>query len=463
MKPSAYNFTWRTDDPSKVIIFNSVTTALVEAAAQHIHLLECPRIDYCALPPGARSFVDRLKPGGFVLDDATDELQSLKFAVNATKYNSANLRLAIAPTLRCNFACTYCYEQSADSAERRDGNHASMPAAVSHALLTFIAERAKFVKGLSINWFGGEPLLAKAIVLDLSQRMIRIAEDNGIDYFASMITNGYLLNRDPSLLGKLKESRISYFQITIDGPPPIHNARRRLKGGGPTFGPILESVRLLARNEMKVGIRINVDRSNMQEALQLLDILEANGLKNVPVHLGCVTAQTSGCRSIEGSCATMMEFTTWNQRLAQRLEDGNFEAGPDVHYPRGVNVCVANRLTSFIVDPDGDLYKCYSEIGEKRASIGNVIGFEGRGDKCRTREIRWITWEPFSYPDCQSCKVLPICTGGCPYGPIAKGQQPTCAEWKYGLEQYVRARYAREKARIESDPRGILTSDPITA
>lgn len=45
MKPSKYNFIWPADDPAKVMIFNSLTTALVEVEKTHPALLDLPRFD----------------------------------------------------------------------------------------------------------------------------------------------------------------------------------------------------------------------------------------------------------------------------------------------------------------------------------------------------------------------------------------------------------------------------------
>jgi uncharacterized protein len=176
-----YNFIWPTDDPAKVMIFNSLTTALAEVEKTHLDLLSLPRFDYDTLPDVARRFVDALKQGGFVLDDEADELKILKFAYNSSKYDRMWIGFTVAPTLRCNFACTYCYEQAGEN-EKRDGHNAFMPENVQQALLSFIEQAAKTVKGVYITWYGGEPLLGQEIIFDLSQKIITVTEENKINY-----------------------------------------------------------------------------------------------------------------------------------------------------------------------------------------------------------------------------------------------------------------------------------------
>lgn len=302
MKPSMYNFVWSTADPEKAIIFNSLTTALVEIGKTCKDLLDLPRFDYDMLSPSERQFVDGLKRGGFVLNDETDELSILKFVCYSARYSRIKLELTIAPTLRCNFACNYCYEQSGENQDKRDGQNAFMPENVQKELLNFINPAAKIVRRISLLWYGGEPLLCKELIFDLSKKIIAIADENKIEYSATMVTNGYLIAEDPGIVQKLKDSRISQFQITLDGPPEVHNIRRMLKTDqGPTFARIFEGIKLLTTNEMNVSLRINIDRSNIEDALKLLDILEANNLKDISIVLGHVTAHTAGCKSIENS------------------------------------------------------------------------------------------------------------------------------------------------------------------
>ena len=447
MKPSIYNFIWPTDDPAKAMIFNSLTTSLSEVEKTYIDLLNVQRFDYDTLSADAKQFIDALKQGGVVLDDAADELKILKFAYNSNKYNRMSLGFTIAPTLRCNFACTYCYEQSGENLIKRDGQNAFMPENIQQELLKFIERSAKMVKGVFITWYGGEPLLCKEIIFDLTQKIIAVTKENKIGYSAAMITNGYLLTEDPDIVRKLKDSRIKTFQITLDGPPHVHNSRRMLKGdNGLTFNRILEGIKLLTANKLEVSLRINVDRSNMNEVLKLLDILEANNLKDISIRLGHVHADTAGCKSTENLCATNEEFTVLNQNFHETLRQREFKSGQTSYYPSFAHACGANRMNAFVVDPDGDMYKCWSEIGDKPARIGNIIDFGKRSNDERMQEIRWLTWEPFDYSDCLNCKVLPICMGGCGYRAMfVNKDRPDCAEWKYSIEHYVQARFKREK------------------
>ncbi|HVR98040.1 MAG TPA: radical SAM protein, partial [Thermoanaerobaculia bacterium] len=69
------------------------------------------------------------------------------------------LELIILPTEKCNFRCTYCYE---DFAVGR------MKPVIVESVKELIRRRAGDLDTLCLSWFGGEPLLARDIVLDVS-------------------------------------------------------------------------------------------------------------------------------------------------------------------------------------------------------------------------------------------------------------------------------------------------------
>jgi uncharacterized protein len=448
MKPSVYNFVWPTGDPDKVMIFNSVTTALAEIPQTHVELLSSSCCDYLHLPEVKRRVIDALARGGFVIDDEADELKGLKHAYYSDKYDRTTIRLVLAPTLACNFSCSYCFEKP-NTGETQDPHcNAVMQEDVKRGVLNYVEQAAETVHSVFVTWYGGEPLLVRDLIVDLSQKIMSLTEKNKIRYSAGMITNGYLLAQDPRIVQKLEMSRVQVVHVTLDGPPDIHNSRRMLKrNAGPTFGHILEGIKLLKANGIEVYIRVNTDRGNINALSPLLDILENNGLKDVFIYLGQVIPYTGGCKSYENSCAVTEEFTAINQAFYEELRRRAFEAGRTSYYPRMARACDANRVNALVVGPDGDLYKCWTEVGNKSASIGRIGDLTRRDRQMHTRGLRWVAWEPFEYAEGLHCKMLPICMGGCAcQAMMVNKDRPECKEWKYGLEQYIRARFVLEKS-----------------
>lgn len=114
-----------------------------------------------------------------------------------------------------------------------------------------------------------EPLLNNNLI-----ELIKICRDEGL--IVEITTNGYLL---PSLAEKLVKSDVYGIQVSIDGPPEIHNSQRRVKN---SFEKAMEGIRLLdfykRKYNKKLFIKINYTISNLNYNV----IVEAlNCFKNV--------------------------------------------------------------------------------------------------------------------------------------------------------------------------------------
>src|SRR5438034_6298987 len=124
------------------------------------------------------------------------------------------LNLIIFPTEQCNFRCTYCYE---------DFEIGRMSPTVVEGVKRLVTRRADGLERLQISWFGGEPLAAKAIVVDLSDFFTQLAKDHtGMYYDAIMTTNGYALSLE--LATQLRELGLRGYQVSLDGYGHQHDA-----------------------------------------------------------------------------------------------------------------------------------------------------------------------------------------------------------------------------------------------
>src|SRR5262245_20489732 len=83
-------------------------------------------------------------------------------------FDSRYLNLILLPTERCNFRCTYCYENF---------EVGRMDHSVVSAVKSLIYRRVPDLQTLDISWFGGEPLLAKDIIYDISSYVYGLKEE----------------------------------------------------------------------------------------------------------------------------------------------------------------------------------------------------------------------------------------------------------------------------------------------
>ena len=309
-------------------------------------------------------------------------------------YDNRTLNLTIAPTTACNFACPYCYEQI----EQGQG----MTRETESKLLNFI-NRFQPLNGLSVTWYGGEPLLKFDTITRLTKEILQM----NIPYKATMITNGYLLT--PEISDSLDELKISVIQVTIDGNEETHNQRRRHKDGRGTYRRILENLDYLMEHWNGIlSLRVNVDGSNQEQYIEVYRMMrERYKGKKVRIYPGIVNNNTETNPDI--SCQfTKDQEIDFHVRLYEKY--GLQTTG---YYPQiSSSGCVASTRNAFVIGPGGEVYKCWHDVGNETMIVGNIAGRDGWNNKLISRYMIGINH--YDDPQCRECFNLPICDGGCP-------------------------------------------------
>ncbi len=435
MRESMFNEYFIAPDGEK-LAFNSYSCGLAVVDENYEKLIECvSEINENNVPNNLRECFDAACEGMFIVPDDFDELTNLYTKRNYQKYSVDSLGLTIAPTLACNFKCIYCYETSKPGIMSRK---------IAEGIVAFVKSQLSHLKNLSISWYGGEPLLAKDLVYDLSKQFISICKEQGIEYGAFMISNGSLL--DEETIQKLIEYKVKGIQITVDGPPEIHNNRRVSKNGVGTFDLLIDNINsLLATDKIEVVLRINVDKSNNSDIESLIKLLNIRLInKKIRITFGQVTAYTEACRTIEHNCYDNGEFAAKLLHYYDVLAKYGFEEYNDFPYPEvKVNYCCAELMNSFVIDPEGYLYKCWNEVGNISASVGNI----GNGiyDVTDYRNGIWLRRNPFDDEKCSKCSLLPICMGGCPHNDMVLKNEHVCDLIRYNIKDVMLKYYTLNK------------------
>jgi len=296
---------------------------------------------------------------GFLIPAEQEELENLRGFHNQLKDQKGDIGLTIVPTLNGNFRCSYCFSFTRPE---------KMSMEVQDALIQFVEKRLKADQGLAITWYGGEPTLCLDIIENLSSRLNHLCDQRQAKlYPANIVTNGYLLTEN--IAERLKKTGIQSAQVTLDGDRETHNQRRPLVNGSGTFDRILDNI-AAARKILAIQIRINIDRTNTSKAV---DTLLANGLQGTPVYFGHVQNYTEACASISSECLSDKEFGEINLALTRQALARGFPSLSTPQLQLG-GVCGAERERSYLIAPDGLLFKCWSQasLGIKD-SIGNIF------------------------------------------------------------------------------------------
>jgi uncharacterized protein len=434
---SRYNTFTASAVPDTFLAFNAFTGGLLELDAG-----EYARVLPLEGRPGVRApddwpaeLRDRLAAAGVIVPEAFDERAAL-FALRRQAIDAPDaLLLTLAPTIQCNFRCSYCFETHRQEV---------MTPAVEADLVRFIAEKARTVRAINTTWFGGEPLL-QLDTLERVQRFINeLGAARGITICRAIVTNGYLLTTDVSrrlqALGAW-----DLVQITVDGPPEVHDARRMLVGGGGTWNRIVTNCRAALESGLPIAIRVNVDRRNASMLGALLDRLTGAGLlPGVSLSLGFVVGATNACAHVaaeELSDDERARIAIWfdAERIRRHIAPGTAFPSP-VCGP----MCSVESPLGYVVAPSGLIFKCWNQIDRSEdEAIGHV---SGRQVPNAGREIaRWTRYDPARRRGCSDCHALPACMGGCPweYERLGRVDRGECGSFRFFPKEVVKLAHAR--------------------
>jgi uncharacterized protein len=419
---SSYNV-WVEEDGSD-FVYNGVSGALLK------------------LGPGERDAIDRfftgdrgagcsagllesLARGRMIVSDDLQEIDLLAQRYEVSRNEQSRLALTIVTSLGCNFDCPYCFE---------DKHPSILGPEVEAACVQMLRDKLPTISNFNVGWYGGEPLVGKRPLISLSKTFIAMCDAAEVAYSADIITNGYML--DEATCAELRDCRVEVAQITLDGPPEVHDRMRPLAGGGPTFERIVANLRH-AVDYLSVAVRVNVDTENYTRLEELLQILAANGLTGrLQVYLGQLVAIDDGggapSSTYKAPCFTSKQFAGVVTEFTE-LAMGYGFAGPSVPTPIGAP-CTAVRANEYVVGSKGELYKCWESVGNPTHVIGNISDYANINGRVR----RWMSYDPFKDAECRSCIALPACMGGCAHhGMDVRLYENRCDTFRYNYRERV--------------------------
>lgn len=333
-----------------------------------------------------------------IIDDDTNSecnnfRHKLEYLKRIKSFCNRTLSLVIAPTLACNFACPYCYEANLPLSIMKED--------VEDKIIEFINSFRDRCDSIEICWEGGEPLLGFDRIQSLLEK-IRSKSCLPIVYH-SMITNGYLLTEE--IVKFLYQADLNFIQITIDGIEETHNKSRILKNGGKSYRRIISNIDMITKMmpECLVVVRTNVHDGNKNEFGTIYkEFCERWKNDNVKI-LPAFVVPNSNCKV---TCCTPHEKSAFFVDLKQKEHINNIDFVPK----HKIGTCSTTSENSYIISPDGNLYKCWNDIGIENRRIGNI--FNGISNNTLIAQYM-IGSDKFKDHQCIECSMFPICDGGC--------------------------------------------------
>lgn len=268
------------------------------------------------------------------------------------------LNLIIFPTEQCNFRCFYCYE----SFELGKMNNE-----VVESILKLVKKRASSLKELNISWFGGEPLMAKDIVLYLSEEFKKMSEEFNFIYNGAMTTNGYYL--DVQLLKTLVDLGITSYQITLDGSKNSHDKIRIMKNKKGSFDTIWNNLLSFKNIDSRFDIMLRIHYT----PLTILDIKSfASILVDTFKNDNRFNLFFKNVSKLGSTNDDNLSICTNNETLEYQMELGLLAKDFNVVKIEPDYICYASKANSYMIRSDGSVGKCTVALKEDVNNIGKL-------------------------------------------------------------------------------------------
>ena len=308
----------------------------------------------------------------------------------------------------CNFNCFYCFENDVKYQDK-----------ISNQKLDYIFK--SILEIISINktieneivLFGGEPLLEGN--RELIFHTMEFAKENNIKI--SIITNGSNLFNYSELILDFKEI-ISGFSITIDGSKSEHDKRRTYRNGKGSYDEILKGINFILDNKFNLSIRMNIDKTMMNDFQQAFQDLRERLNLEPNIYLSLV--EDSTCT---GSCNSAYSYREVSEVL---MKNAYFEENSNITLNmKPINQIIAllnkNNLIMprfkfcrmselYIFTPDGKICVCPQSCQNEEFQVGEFYP-NINIDSVKIHEKH--VYSSLAIDMCKSCELAPLCGGGC--------------------------------------------------
>lgn len=383
MKASKYNiFVPYKDDMT--LIFNGITKHFFILPKHQTNIIN----EIFENPDGSFNGVikEQLISSGFIVEaDKKEQEQIIKARKQELKLSHYTLMLL--PTYDCNFSCWYCIQKHAK---------VHFDEGIIERIKTHISSylQKNKIKVFEIAWFGGEPLLSKGSIIEISEFSKKLCDLYNIHFFNSMTTNASLFSGD--FINTIKDLNFRSFQITIDGNKHDHNKVKFDNSICSAYDKTLSNIKNILKfiPDSRILLRLNYSDKNLkidsiiQDLDRFISISEKQRIEIVLQKIWQVN-----------------EMKINNEILIQ-LKKKFSERGFIISNEEWKNNygCYVERKHFNSILPNGNIVKCNNcDLSTKLGTINEFGEIK--------REIK-LDYKLFN--KCYKCKFLPICFGKCP-------------------------------------------------
>lgn len=309
----------------------------------------------------------------------------------------------------CNLRCRYCFAGQGDFGGDRD----LMTPEVGRAAIDFLMRASGHRRHVEVDFFGGEPLLNRPVMLDLVDYGRARAREAGKEIKFTLTTNALLLDEELQCFIGANDLAVV---LSVDGRPQVHDRMRPTAGGEGSYRRVVERCLQFVHSPYcgEHYIRGTFTHYNLDFAADVRHLAEA-GFEHLSVEPVVAGAGTDYALRDEDVPVLEAEYEKLTRYLLERYRQGrpveffhfniDLEDGP----------CLPKRLTGcsagseyLAVTPAGLLYPCHQFVGRAGYLVGNVFDGveEGTTNMFAHAHI-------YNKKACHKCWARFHCSGGC--------------------------------------------------
>ena len=300
----------------------------------------------------------------------------------------------ILPTTGCNARCFYCYEEG------------TIPIIMDKATAKSVAKymiNASKGHTIKIIWFGGEPLCNHQAISVISKEL----KNANVEYKSVIISNSFAFD-DEIIKGALEFWNLKSVQVTLDGLEETYNKIKNFKGNNHNpFKKVISNIDKLLKSNIKVTVRMNMDKHNAEELFLLVDFLKEKFGNYEKFSVYChLLFESMGTNSIERTESERENISHLYFKLKKHIEESSLSCDEEV-LPTKIktNHCMADSKHHNMILPNGKIGLCEHFV--ENDYIGDIYS-----DFVSNPWNEYI--DPFescyncaSYPDCILLKKCP--------------------------------------------------------
>jgi len=371
-----------------------------------------------AMPDSAT--VERLAQRGYVTLKTRDEerrhVADLLRSQSAEKSKGASFTVIL--SYDCDFRCVYCTQRRLQQKGHAYLEH-GMSDETMDAMFRFMESHGE---PYDVTLFGGEPLMpgnehrVRRFFDWVRRQKIRV----------ECVSNGHNWREFEDVM---TPELVAGVQVTLDGPPEVHDRRRVGLGRRETFWAIVDNVEWALRRGISVSARINVDRENVEALPRLTQIFQQRGFYDF--------AFSANLAAVQGNLVMSTDKLFERGEMFHRVLDTHARACADTepgavafncdYLPglvRSVAECLAHGkplpyrtsycgayTNMYVLDPHGRLYACWDFADDADNAIGT---FHPQVELFASKVERWRgRTEGMMLKDCLACRHVLLHGSGC--------------------------------------------------